>query len=255
MKKHTALRIVLCVVLGVLLIYAGLSVWTVGFLVQLAGAGLLLRAWFLLLPLLPPRAEKVLRRITYAGLALLLISFIVIEGLIVANSRGTEDPDADVLIVLGAGLRGETPSLSLVYRLDAAQAYLERHPDAVAILTGGQGRLETITEAEAMRRYLLERGVDADRLLTEPEAHNTIENVRYARALIAQHGLDGRGVAVVSTSYHLYRAKRICARQGLEVQTVAAPVPRVQLTPLNSYLREYASVVLLYIKEVLGMGE
>lgn len=63
--------------------------------------------------------------------------------------------NSDYLIILGARVRGETPSLDLQYRLDVAYDYLEKSPSTKAILTGGQGKGEDITEAEAMRRYLV----------------------------------------------------------------------------------------------------
>ena len=258
MRKHPKSFIALTLALGAGLALVSPYIYGVSFLFLLAAGALWLLAWWTALRLLGQRprgarAAKVLRTVTVAALALALCSFVAVEGLILSHAQGDESPDAEVLIVLGAGLRGETPSLSLQNRLDAALRYLDAHPGAVAVLTGGQGPLEDIAEAEAMRRYLTARGVSADRLLLEPAATNTIENIALSRAVLAEHGLADKPVAVVSNEYHLYRVARICVRQGLEVQTVPAVTPRVGLVRLTSYLREYASVMLLYAKELLGV--
>lgn len=258
MKKNPYLVLLAVVLLSGALVIVGRYVFSVGFLVSLLGCALLLLCWWRLLSLLQRRQPaarwaRVLKRITAAALALLLVSFISVESLIVSNADGDAAPQAEVLIVLGAGLRGETLSLALLYRLDAACQYLNDHPQAVAVLTGSQGPLESISEAEAMRRYLVEKGIDDSRLLPEDQADNTIENIAYSKALLVREGLADKPLAVVSNTFHLYRVRRICARQGLTVQTIAAPVPQVGLVPLNCYLREYASVMLLYTKELLGV--
>ncbi len=64
-----------------------------------------------------------------------------------------------VVIVLGAGLRKDRPSLLLRYRLDKAYEYTVAHPDALVITTGGQGRDEWVPEGQAMRNYLIETGL------------------------------------------------------------------------------------------------
>ena len=66
-----------------------------------------------------------------------------------------------VVIVLGAGLRKDRPSLLLRYRLDKAYEYAVAHPDALVITTGGQGRDEWVPEGQAMRNYLIEKGLDS----------------------------------------------------------------------------------------------
>ena len=80
------------------------------------------------------------------------------------------------MIVLGAGVNGTEPSLSLRTRLDAALDYLTANPDIPAVLTGGRGYGETITEAQCMYDYLTERGVEPERLILEDAASNTAEN-------------------------------------------------------------------------------
>ena len=71
---------------------------------------------------------------------------------------------ADAVIVLGAGVNGTEPSLSLRTRLDAPLDYLEAHPDIPVVLTGGTGYgEEEISEAACMYDYLTAHGVGAGR--------------------------------------------------------------------------------------------
>ena len=60
-----------------------------------------------------------------------------------------------IIIVLGAGLKGDTPSLALERRLEKAAEYMNKNGNAIAIVSGGQGKGETISEAQAMENYLL----------------------------------------------------------------------------------------------------
>lgn len=77
------------------------------------------------------------------------------------------------MIVLGAGLRKDRPSLLLRYRLDKAYEYAVAHPDALVITTGGQGRDEWVPEGQAMRNYLIEKGLDSQRVLAECKSTST----------------------------------------------------------------------------------
>ncbi len=134
----------------------------------------------------------------------------------------------DAVIVLGAGVNGDVPSLALQSRLDRAAAYLEQHPGIPAVLSGSQGPGENLTEAEAMKRYLLSRHPDwADRLILEDQSHSTAQNFRYSSALLRERGFDGESgtVAFVTNGFHLYRAHLLAQSEGLISIGVPAPLP------------------------------
>ena len=95
----------------------------------------------------------------------LLIAFVLFPALYSRNDTVTYDED--VLIVLGAGLDGEAVTPQLENRLEAAYAYHLRNPDAPVVVSGGQRDGEAISEALAMERWLISRGVPADRILRE----------------------------------------------------------------------------------------
>ena len=244
---------------GFLLLLAGDLYNSIGFLVCALGGILLLCAFVWAVLLFCRHTSQKVRRIarivkilTFTAIFAFLVSFIWVEGLILANDGGTENPTAPTLVVLGAGLDGDRPSLTLIARLQTALAYLEQHPDAVAVVTGGQGAYETVTEASAMAKWLTQKGVDPSRVYLEDLSTDTRENLRNARALMEQEGLS-QPIAVVSNSFHLYRARILAEKAGFEeVQTLSAPVPKVPLRWLTAsvYLREYCSILLLYARSI-----
>ena len=185
-------------------------------------------------------------RVFLAGLGLGIVCLAGIEAAVVF--RGEADNSAvpvDAVIVLGAGVNGETPSAALWSRIRAAEDYLEIHPDVPVVLSGGQGAGEAISEAEAMRRALWkEDGAENARLLLEERSTNTAENFRFSKALLEEWGLDTgtATIAVVTNDFHCFRAHMIARRQGLKTIDVPAELPWWWLTA-NYYLREAFAVV------------
>ena len=147
-------------VLGAVLFFAGDLYRSFRLLVCVSGCVLLLGGWLLTLRWLCAsenrgikQIAKIVKILTFTALFAFLVSFVWVEGLILTHDGGTENPTAPTLVVLGAGLNGDQPSLTLIARLQTALDYLEAHPDAVAVVTGGQGRYETVTEASAMAHW------------------------------------------------------------------------------------------------------
>lgn len=246
--------------MGLALLLAGDLYNSFGFLVCAMGGLALLAAWVLAVRHFSKSKNSKIRKIaiavkifTFTAILAGFLSFIIIEGLILTHDDGTPDPDANTVIVLGAGLHGDQPSLTLRSRLEAALEYLNEHPQAVAVLTGGQGPHETTTEASAMARWLTERGVSPQRLYLEEQASDTRENLRFSKEIIEAEKLPGP-VAVLSNSFHLYRAEILAGQAGLgEVQTLPAPVPRVPLgwLSVSVYLREYCSILLMLARGIV----
>ena len=123
------------------------------------------------------------------------------------------DTPCDYVIVLGAGIHGETPSRTLSDRLDRTVEYMKKHPGCIAIVSGGQGDDEDITEALAMERYLVSREIDKEQIIKEENSRNTHENMVFSREIIESRG--GGSVAIISSDYHIYRARRLAENAGL----------------------------------------
>ena len=154
---------------------------------------------------------------------------------VVRAAGGTPDCDAQYLIVLGAGVNGTAPSLSMLNRLSTAKAYLDAHPDCVAIVSGGKGGGEQISEAEAMRRWLTAQGIAEDRIVMEPRSRNTLENLQNSLALIPD--AKSARVAICSSDYHLYRAQYLARALGCEPGAVPARTT-LPVLKLNYFIRE-----------------
>ena len=188
-----------------------------------------------------------MRRALTALICIGLAALVVIEIPIIKNARSDKDSAADYLIVLGAGLNGTAPSLSLANRLTAAQAYLENNPECIAIVSGGQGPGEDITEAEAMRRWLENRGIAAERILLEDRATSTEENIAYSLDILRERGEKDSSIAIVSSEYHLYRAKCIARAQGVEQPLGIAGRTSYPVLMLNYFIREAFAVVYMWV--------
>ncbi len=192
------------------------------------------------------RGWRICERVYLTGLALLLVLLAGIEAAVIF--RGEADNTGipvDAVIVLGAGVNGETPSAALQSRIRAAAAYLEEHPDVPVVLSGGQGPGEAITEAEAMRRALWTRSETQNaRYLLEDRSTSTAENLRFSRAVLEEQGVDTDAavIAVVTNDFHCFRAHMIAQKQGLHIVEVPAELPWWWLTA-NYYVREAFAVV------------
>ena len=199
----------------------------------LAGAAVL----FALLCFLPKRRRKALLALTLA----FLCAFGFFEAKVLAAAAADPPDDADYLIVLGCGVFGTSPSPSLRERLEAAGDFLEAHPDCVAVVSGGQGEGEDISEAECMRRWLEARGISAERILVEDRAMSTEENMTFSAPMIEAHSgkpYAENAIAVCSSEYHLYRARWLARRFiGIDPPAVAAKTGRPLLL-LSNLLRE-----------------
>ncbi len=177
---------------------------------------------------------------------IVLIYFIVLHVQIQRYSHMEVPKEADYLIILGAKVDGSVPSLSLQYRIEAAVDYLEDNPHTVAIASGGQGPGEDMTEAEAIKRELLARGIAESRIRLEDRSTSTSENIRFSKGLIPQKGNIG---IIVTNHYHVYRAVSIARDQNLEVSGLTAKTPFISLP--KSYIREYLAITKYYITNIL----
>lgn len=198
-----------------------------------------------------PRLSKTWRIVLAALLVLGAAVFAVFEAPVISNAKTDSDPQSDYLIVLGAGVNGSAPSLSMVNRLEAALDYLEAYPDAVAIVSGGQGAGEDVTEASAMHDWLVAHGMPESRIVQEDQSTSTRENLENSFAIIRSRGGDpADGVAVVSSEYHLYRAKQMARALGAKPLGVAAETTLPTMRA-NYFIREAFAAAYMQVFGVL----
>lgn len=220
----------------IICIYAGITsafgwFWALG-----GGAGLLL-CW--VWKKLPQGLLKAIWCVLFAGLAVL----VVLEGKILYYARQTPYKEADYLIVLGCQIRGTAITPSLKYRLEEAWKYAEENQDTKLVVSGGQGPGEDISEAEAMKRWIVEKGIAQERIYVEDKSTNTYENMKLSRELIEkQNPKENYRVVVVSNGFHICRGLSIGKKQGFKnLEGLGAKTDPV--LAVSYYIREAAALL------------
>ncbi len=247
MRRRWIVLAALCALLGVLMQYVYTAVRFTGFLCLCAAPVALLWGF------LDARRERRWAKIARYVLALLLAAgfglFAVLEVQVIAGGRTDDETPVEAVVILGAGVNGTRPSLSLQVRLEAALLYIADRPDIPIVVSGARGGGESISEAACMADWLVDHGVDPGRVHLEEQARSTAENVRYARAVLSDLGIDsGAPVAVVTADYHLYRASLYWDDAGFVPVAAHMPSRFLPLT-VNYYIREAFGVAHLLVLE------
>ncbi len=248
------LFIILFALIGLVLIYYGIMPLRLGITLGL----ILVAIGALFLFAIPasffirarwPEFYRVLRIVFGSVLAFGAIIAGIASMQMYSRYNAEEPPENSVVVVLGAGLSGLdnlTPSLTLAQRLDTAAGLLNERPDAVCIVSGGQGEYELVPEAEAMKKYLVEeKGIDPVRIYMESQSHDTETNLLYSAQLMREEGLlesSGGNIALVTSGFHEFRACHFAAVAGLTPYSRPAPL-LIGLHPMY-WLREALAVVL-----------
>lgn len=185
-------------------------------------------------------------KILTSALTTVLILGILLVGCTLAvvcrASLGQPEADCQYIVVLGAKVNGTSPSLSLRERIDAAEQYLKAHPNTIAILSGGQGPDEQISEAECMYHQLAARGIPKKQLWLEDQATSTWENLNFSLELIEEKtGNRPTTLGIISSEYHLFRASLFASDCGVEAVGIPADTAWLSLK-VNYLLREVAGV-------------
>lgn len=238
--------LIACVCLAVLAFYLKFCIpgYSFSALVCLCLMGLIL--FYALMPMVGLRFPKfagITTRIFTVILCAGLLVVAVTEALIIHASFGDPQEQVAYMVVLGAKVNPDGPSVSLWDRICAAYTYLEEHPGVVAVLSGGQGTDEPITEAECMYRELVNLGIDPKRLWIEDEATSTWENLNFSLELIKEKtGNRPTKLGVLSSEYHLFRAGLFAKECGVE-EFVGIPAKTSRFSQaVNHFLREVAGV-------------
>lgn len=154
----------------------------------------------------------------------------------------TADYDEDVIIVLGAGVKGTRVGNNLKRRLDAAFAYYEKNNEVLIVVSGGKGPQESVTEAFAMEEYLLEKGVPQAKILKEEEASSTYENFLFSKKLLDERFENGFSACFVTNDFHVFRAGGIAQKAGFEkINHIHSSTNK--FTVISNTLRECLAVV------------
>ncbi len=242
--------------LAVAAVCAAIMVWSVmplssgvvnvGVVVPFA-VSLLGIAWGLTPPPKEPRKgwRRKMTVIAWVCVGVIAAFGVTISSFMIAAAVNKPAGGENTVIVLGARIHGDRPSRMLRERLDVAIDYLEQNPEAVCIVSGGQGPDEQYTEAHVMKAYLLEQGIAAERIFEEGRSTDTHQNIDYSLAIIREEGLSER-VAIATQEFHQYRAATLARRVGLtDVSAITTPTPFYLL--FCYWVRECAAVCRLWV--------
>ena len=237
-KKFGVFRTVL-VILGLIIVVYGFSVGlyrSLAYAFIAVGAGILALSYFWERI---TKASTVTKIVLIALFTIVFSDFVICEARIIAGSADRKTDNSDYVIILGAKVNGETPSKEFAERIRLAASYLAENPHSAAVTTGGKGSDELIPEGEAARRMLVSLGISEDRILTETKSTSTDENFDFALELIkADGGSENSKVTVVSSSFHLFRARKLAEKHGFtDVYTIGS-TGKLLLVPYY-YVREY----------------
>lgn len=192
-----------------------------------------------------------LRRMIQVLFVMCVTLFLVVEGLVLSRFNASPQAGADVCIILGAQMKESGPSDVLQRRLDKALEYLQENPETIAVVSGGRGSNEPVSEAQGMRDYLVARGIAEERILMEDASTDTWENLEYTAKLIDK---KEDSVVIVTNNFHVFRAMFIAEKQGYHaVQGMAASTHRGNV--LNNLLREFFGVMKDFFLEKTSIRE
>lgn len=171
-----------------------------------------------------------------AGVAVLIL----LSVLVLLGAAAPAKKNLDYVIVLGARVREHTLGNSLKKRLDKALEYAQDNPDTILVLSGGKGPGESISEAEAMDRYLVYNGIRPEQLILEDHSRSTVENIAYSKVAIEEHRAKEKKVVtaprqqrstsapyavapdkpleigVLTSNYHIFRARLTAEKWGFD---------------------------------------
>ena len=167
-----------------------------------------------------------------------ILVFMVVEILVFTGVTVRDTSNLDYVIVLGARVKESGISKSLKKRLDKAIEYMDKNPGTVLVLSGGQGSDEPVSEAAAMRDYLIYNGIRDEQLILDIRSFSTVENIAYSRVAIEEdqakkkaRRLNSPGivvpgafeevpdkpirVGVLTSDFHVFRAQQIAKKWGI----------------------------------------
>ncbi|MFB0918991.1 MAG: YdcF family protein [Clostridiaceae bacterium] len=179
----------------------------------------------------------------------LMIELSVVTDMMRQKGPRSEIKGNEVIIVPGAGINGEEPSLYLKARLDGAANIMKQHPGTKAVVSGAKGRGEVVTESEVMKKYLIREGIDGNRIFEENKAASTFNNFKYSKEIMEKEGL-GEDIIIVTNSFHNLRSMKTAEQYGLKPIAAPAPSPIFGLRIFYA-LKESASFLKMIIESVL----
>lgn len=185
------------------------------------------------------RLPSAIQRLAVMCIAAGIVLFAAVEGCVISQYHAKAEPELDYIIVLGAQIKENGPSAVLKFRLDAAYDYLTENENTVCIVSGGKGTNEPCSEAQGMKEYLAQKGIDSSRIIMEDRAANTMENIIFSSAFLDK---EEDKVGIVTNNFHVFRGVKIAKHYGIRNVCGLAARSNVYLQP-NNMFREFFGIL------------
>lgn len=152
---------------------------------------------------------------------------------------------SDTIIILGAKLIDQEPSMILRLRLDEAIKLYKEGYAPTMIVSGAQGEDEEVSEAASMRNYLISHGIGAEHILLEDQSFNTYQNLANSQKIMQEHNF--KTAIIVSNASHIRRSLIVAQNLGIAATGAPAPMANNAYLTTKQYLREGAAVAVLFL--------
>jgi len=175
--------------------------------------------------------------LTITYLECILVGTIIIA---IKSIKTKVDYNKDYIIILGCKIKKDgTLTPLLKGRVDRALEFRNKQlestgKDLIFIPSGGKGNDEVISEAEAIKNYLLEQGINKNNIIVEDKSKNTYENIKFSNKLIDKKNAN---ICFSTTNYHVLRAGLIATEQGLKIEGIGSKTKSYFW--INAFIREF----------------
>ncbi len=185
------------------------------------------------------KIPKIVRKIIFVLSLIFIIIFLFSASKVISGFKNNDSQKLDYLLVLGSHVTKDGPALATAYRLDTAYEYLKNNPSTICIITGGMGNNEHDTEAKVMGDYILNKGLDSNRLILEEDASTTYENFLFSSKLM---DIENDNIGIVTNNFHIYRSLQIAKKQGYK-NVYGLPAYSLPINLLSNCLRESFALI------------
>ncbi|BDR67751.1 YdcF family protein [Clostridium tetani] len=159
--------------------------------------------------------------------------------------RNSKAEKSDCIIILGCSVYGETPSPFLQWRIEEGYRLYKEGYGRYILASGGKGPGESISEAEAMKRYLISKGVKEEYIIKEDKSTSTMENLKNCNKIMEKKGL--KNAVIVSNKYHLKRASLMTKKVGIDSSFSGVYVTSYKKHEIYGFIREIPALLKFYI--------
>lgn len=185
---------------------------------------------------------KILRIGFFSVCIILVVGFFIFWNVSKNKLEGSTKEPVDAIIILGAALVNNKPSSALSMRLYTGYEYLKSNPETIVIVSGGKGKGKIVSESSVMKKYLLDKGIEENRIIEEDKSTSTKENFLYSKEILDNRFKSDYSIAFVTNDFHVLRSGFYAKDAGFnDSGSIYFNSPKNMIP--NYYIREYLAVL------------